>query len=117
MQETKDKVRAQEEAIDMSAELEEFERTGQLSQEQLQNYWKENRNLVLTLLAIWAASTFLLQALASVLNNVVILGFPLAYYMGGQGTLIIFMVLIYVYAKKMDELDRKYKLQEEEEEK
>jgi putative solute:sodium symporter small subunit len=41
----------------------------------------------------------------------------LAYYMGGQGTLIIFMVLIYVYAKKMDELDRKYKLQEEEEEK
>jgi putative solute:sodium symporter small subunit len=117
MQETKDKVRAQEEAIDMSAELEEFERTGQLSQEQLQNYWKENRNLVLTLLAIWAASSFLLQALASVLNNVVILGFPFAYYMGGQGTLIIFMLLIYVYAKKMDELDRKYNLQEEEEEK
>jgi putative solute:sodium symporter small subunit len=117
MQETKDKVRAQEEAIDMSAELEEFERTGQLSQEQLQNYWKENRNLVLTLLAVWAASTFLIQALASVLNNVVILGFPLAYYMGAQGTLIIFMVLIYVYAKKMDELDRKYKLQEEEDEK
>ncbi len=117
MQETKDKPTTQAEAVDMSAELEEFERTGQLSQEQLQNYWKENRNLVLTLLAIWAASTFLIQALAAALNNVVMLGFPLAYYMGGQGALIIFMVLIYVYAKKMDELDRKYKLQEEEEEK
>ncbi|MFN3426296.1 MAG: DUF4212 domain-containing protein [Candidatus Thermochlorobacter sp.] len=115
MQETKDKSRAQGEAIDMSAELEEFERSGQLSQEQLQNYWKENRNLVLTLLAIWAASSILVQWLASTLNNIVILGFPLAYYMGGQGTLIIFMLLIYVYAKKMNQLDEKYKLQEEDE--
>lgn len=113
MQETKDKSQTQSEAIDMSAELEEFERSGQLSQEQLQNYWKENRNLVLALLAIWAAASFLVQMLASALNNVVILGFPLAYYMGGQGSLIIFMILIYVYAKKMNELDAKYKLQEE----
>ncbi len=116
MQETKDnKSQTQSEVVDMSAELEEFERSGQLSQEQLQNYWKENRNLVLTLLAIWAVSSFLVQLFASALNNIVILGFPLAYYMGGQGTLIIFMVLIYVYAKKMNELDAKYKLQEEDE--
>lgn len=108
---------SQQEAVDMSAELEEFERSGQLSQEQLQNYWRENRNLVLTLLAIWAAVTFLLQAFGSALNNVVFLGFPLAYYMGGQGALIVFIILIWVYAKKMNELDAKYKLQEEEEEK
>ncbi|MCS7210489.1 MAG: DUF4212 domain-containing protein [Chloroherpetonaceae bacterium] len=107
----------QQETIDMSAELEEFERSGQLSQEQLQSYWRENRNLVLTLLAIWATVTFLVQAIGSVLNNVVILGFPLAYYMGGQGALIIFIVLIYIYAKKMNELDAKYNLQEEEDEK
>jgi len=116
MEETKEKdVSKTGESIDMIAEMEAFEKSGVVSQEKLDAYWKENRNLVLVLLAIWAGASYGIQLLGSALNSIVIGGFPLAYYMGAQGSLIIFMILIYVYAKKMGELDKKYNVQEEEE--
>jgi putative solute:sodium symporter small subunit len=85
-----------------------------VDQQTLENYWKENRNLVFTMLGIWFAVTYLIQLFASALNGVVIAGFPLGYYMGGQGSLIVFVIMIFFYANKMNELDKKYNLEEEE---
>ncbi len=84
-----------------------------IDQQKLETYWKENRNLVLTMLGIWFAVSYLLQFFSSALNGVVIAGFPLGYYMGSQGALIIFVVMIFVYAKKMNDLDKKYNVEEE----
>lgn len=85
-----------------------------IDQQTLQNYWRENRNLVFAMLGIWFAVSYLIQLFASALNSVVIAGFPLGYYMGGQGALIVFVVMIFIYAKKMNALDKKYNLEEEE---
>ncbi len=86
-----------------------------VNQQTLANYWKENRNLVLTMLAIWFAVSYLIQLFSGAINSIVIAGFPLGYYMGSQGALIIFVVMIFIYAKKMNELDKKYNLEEEDE--
>ncbi len=82
-------------------------------QQTLENYWKENRNLVLTMLGIWFVVSYVIQLFSSVINSIVIAGFPLGYYMGSQGALIAFVAMIFVYAKKMNDLDKKYNLEEE----
>ncbi len=84
-----------------------------VNQQNLENYWQENRNLVLTMLGIWFAVSYLIQFFSGAINSIVIAGFPLGYYMGSQGALIVFVVMIFFYAKKMNELDKKYNLEEE----
>lgn len=71
-------------------------------------YWKENQRLIITLLIIWFAVSYLPVLLVNQLNNIVIAGFPLGYYMGSQGSLIVFVVLIFYYAFAMNKLDEKY---------
>ena len=44
-----------------------------------------------------------------------IVGFPMGYYMGAQGSLIIFVILIFWYAFKMNTADKEYGVEEEEE--
>ncbi len=84
-----------------------------LSKEQLESYWRENRNLMILVLLIWAVVSYGAALIAGWLNKIVIFGFPLGYYMGSQGSLIVFLLLIIFYAKKMDSVDKKYKVEEE----
>jgi putative solute:sodium symporter small subunit len=80
------------------------------AEQRAQLYWKENQRLIIILLAIWAAVTFLPVLLINQFNAVVIAGFPLGYYMGAQGSLIVFVVEIFYYAFAMNKLDEKYGL-------
>ncbi|MCS6999155.1 MAG: DUF4212 domain-containing protein [Aquificaceae bacterium] len=84
-----------------------------LSKEQLEGYWRENRNLMLLVLLIWALVSYGAALISGFLNKIVIFGFPLGYYMGAQGALIVFLLLIIFYAKSMDKVDRKYGVEEE----
>ena len=86
----------------------------QLSEKHLE-YW--NKNLVITavLLVIWFVSTFVMSYYARELNNVTLFGWPLAFYMGAQGSLIIYVVIIWFYARYMNNLDDKYGVAEGEE--
>ncbi len=84
-----------------------------LAKEQLENYWRENRNLMLIVLFIWALVSYGAALISGWLNKIVIFGFPLSYYMGAQGSLIVFLLLIIFYAKKMDQIDKKYGVEEE----
>jgi putative solute:sodium symporter small subunit len=85
-----------------------------LTQEQKEAYWKYNIRLTTILLVIWFVVTYLFGGLwAETLNNIVILGFPLGYYMAAQGSLAIFVIEIAVYAKLMNALDLKYGIREE----
>ncbi|MEJ5338428.1 MAG: DUF4212 domain-containing protein [Aquificaceae bacterium] len=84
-----------------------------LSKEQLESYWRENRNLMILVLLIWALVSYGAALISGWLNKVVIFGFPLGYYMGSQGALIVFLLLIIFYAKSMDKVDRKYGVEEE----
>ncbi len=76
----------------------------QLSAKHLE-YW--NKNLVITgvLLLVWFVSTFVMSYYARELNNVTLFGWPLAFYMAAQGSLIIYVVIIWFYARYMNNLD------------
>ncbi len=72
-------------------------------------YWAANVRLITILLLSWLAATFLPILFVHQLNQIEILtGFPLGYYMGAQGSLIVFVVLIFCYAWRMERLDQAY---------
>lgn len=75
-------------------------------------YW--NKNLIITaiLLTIWFVTTFVVGWFSGELNNIVIAGFPLGFYMNAQGSLIIYVVIIWYYQRYMNNLDLEYGVHE-----
>jgi len=75
-------------------------------------YW--HRNLVVTaiLLLIWFVVTFVEAWYARELNAFTFLGFPLGFYMSAQGSLIVYVVIIWYYARFMNKLDIEYGVDE-----
>jgi len=78
------------------------------STEKQRQYWKRNLRLTGGLLAIWFVATFVVGWFARDLQSLTILGFPLPFYMGAQGALLIFLAVVGCYAWCMDRLDREY---------
>lgn len=73
------------------------------------SHWHANLRLVGVMLGIWAAVILVPTTIAPLLNRVQILtGFPLGYYMGAQGALIVFLGLVTTYAWYAARLDRSY---------
>ena len=79
-----------------------------------QEYWKYNVRLTMITLFVWFVVTYVAIFFAPELNNIVIFGFPMGYYMGAQGSLIVFVYLIFNYAFKMNKADIDYGVEEEE---
>lgn len=76
-------------------------------------YWKENLNYIVILLSIWFAVSFLCGImLADTLDSIKFFGFPLGFWFANQGSEITFVILIAVYVKLMNTLDRKYDVHE-----
>jgi len=75
-------------------------------------YWRKNLVITAVLLAVWFVATFVEAWYARQLNQITFLGFPLGFYMSAQGSLIIYVVIIYVYAKYMEKLDKRYDVDE-----
>lgn len=69
------------------------------------DHWRRNIRLTGLLLAIWFLTTFAAIWYARELNEIVIAGFPLGFYMGAQGALVLYLILVRVYATRMDKLD------------
>ena len=85
-----------------------------LTPERRASYWRYNVKLTVALLAIWFVVTFLLGGvLASALNEVVVLGFPLGYYVAAQGSIVVFLVESLVYARLMNAKDVEYGIRAE----
>ena len=79
-------------------------------------YWRRNLRITAVLLAIWFVVTFVIGYFARELSSITILGFPFPFYMGAQGSLIIYVLIIWYYAHYMNKLDNEYGVQEGEEE-
>lgn len=85
----------------------------QLTELQKKEYWKFNLRLTVTLLAIWFVVTYLLGGLfAGALNKVTILGFPMGYYVAAQGSIVVFVLEIALYAKLMNKKDLEFGINE-----
>ena len=83
--------------------------------EKHKEYWQRNLRVTGILLAIWFVVTFVFSFYARELNEISILGFPLGFYFGAQGSLIIYVLIIWFYARYMNNLDQEYGVHEGEE--
>ncbi|MBI4742610.1 MAG: DUF4212 domain-containing protein [Betaproteobacteria bacterium] len=77
-----------------------------------QEYWQRNLKMTGILLAIWFVVTFVASYFARELNGITVLGFPFGFYMGAQGSLIIYVAIIWYYARYMNNLDEEYGVHE-----
>lgn len=84
------------------------------SRERALEYWQKTRNLMWIALAIWFVFGFLIHFFVGWLNQYVILGFPLGFYMAAQGSLIVFVILIFWFAHRQNQIDEEYGVAEDE---
>jgi putative solute:sodium symporter small subunit len=78
-------------------------------------YWKANVRVKVPLLVVWAIFGYLLAILlAEPLNDITFIGFPLGFWFAQQGAIAVFVALIFIYAKRMDRVDEKFDVHEEE---
>jgi putative solute:sodium symporter small subunit len=74
-------------------------------------YWSKNLRITAVLLVIWFLVTFVLGYYARELNFN-FFGWPFSFYMGAQGSLIIYVIMIWFYARYMNKLDNEYGVNE-----
>src|SRR5258706_5542087 len=75
-----------------------------------QAYWQTNVRMIGVILLIWAGAWIVPAVLAPWLNQFQIFtGFPLGYYMGSQGSLVVFLALITAYAWRAARLDLRFR--------
>ncbi|HRF08439.1 MAG TPA: DUF4212 domain-containing protein [Xanthobacteraceae bacterium] len=78
-----------------------------------QAHWRKTTNLMWTHLAIWFFFGYVIHFFAPALNKIVIFGFPLGFYMAAQGSLIAFVVQLFMFAKQQDKIDREFGVAED----
>jgi putative solute:sodium symporter small subunit len=72
-------------------------------------YWKENLKYLLILLSIWFAVSYGAGIIfKQALDSIKLGGFPLGFWFAQQGSIYIFVILIFVYVRLMNKLDKKY---------
>jgi putative solute:sodium symporter small subunit len=76
-------------------------------------YWAQNLRLTLTLLAVWFVVTFGTVWFARDLAALNLAGWPLSFYMAAQGSLIVYVLLIWYYAKRMEVMDQEFGVDED----
>lgn len=75
-------------------------------------YWRKNLNLTAVLLAIWFLVTFGIAYFARDLSFN-FFGWPFSFWVASQGALIVYMVIIWTYARTMNRLDQEHNVAEE----
>jgi putative solute:sodium symporter small subunit len=79
-------------------------------------YWSKNLRITTILMVIWFVVTFVIGYYAIQLSEITFMGWPIPFYMGAQGSLAIYVLIIWYYASYMNKLDKEYGVQEGEEE-
>ena len=77
-----------------------------MSENSSERHWQRTSALMWKMLALWAFFSFVIHMFAIALNKIVILGFPMGFYMAAQGSLIVFVVALFWFAKAQDKIDR-----------
>ena len=77
----------------------------EISQDARVRHWTRTRSLTIGVLIVWFIFSFVIPWFAGDLNAFSFIGFPLGYYMIVQGSLIVFVVLIFFQNWKQDQID------------
>ena len=85
-----------------------------MTREKTNSYWKQNLSIVATLLAIWFVVSYGFGILlVDWLNQFHIFGFKLGFFFAQQGSIYIFVLLIFAYVGIMNGVDRKHDVHED----
>ena len=77
-------------------------------------YWKQNLGIVATLLAIWFVVSYVAGIiLVDWLNNIQLFGFKLGFWFAQQGSIYIFVILIFFYVAIMNRVDKTHDVHED----
>jgi putative solute:sodium symporter small subunit len=84
-----------------------------MSNHNLQNYWKKNLQYLVILLAVWFLSSYGAGILfTDALNSVKIGGFKLGFWFAQQGSIYVFIIIIFIYVALMNKLDKEFDVDE-----
>jgi len=84
-----------------------------MSLEKAQAYWKENISTIIKLLVVWFIVSFGCGILfINELNTIEISGVKLGFWFAQQGSIYVFVALIFIYVKLMNNIDKKYDVHE-----
>jgi putative solute:sodium symporter small subunit len=84
-----------------------------MTPEKREEYWGRTSKLMWNIMFWWFIFSFGVHLFAVQLNNIVILGFPLGFYMAAQGSLIAFVVLCFWNASAQNKIDEEFGVAEE----
>lgn len=80
----------------------------------MKDYWKHNLKYLIILLIVWFAVSFGAGILfVNQLNEIKIGGFKLGFWFAQQGAIYVFVILILIYIRLMNKLDKKYGFNED----
>ena len=73
-------------------------------------HWRKTTNLMLMHLGVWFFFGYVIHMFVKPLNRIIIpvLDFPLGVYMAAQGSLIVFVVMLFMFATHQDKIDREF---------
>lgn len=74
-------------------------------------YWNRNLRITAVLLAVWFLVTFVLSWYARELNEFNFIG-PLGFYTAAQGSMVVYVLIVWFYARYMNNLDKRYGVHE-----
>lgn len=84
-----------------------------MTKKSLRSYWKKNLRYLAILLAVWFLVSYGCGILfAEALNKIQLGGFKLGFWFAQQGSIYVFVVLIFIYVRLMNKLDREYDVHE-----
>jgi putative solute:sodium symporter small subunit len=79
--------------------------------EKHKEYWRKNVRMTMVLTAIWIVVTFVMGYFARDLSFN-FFGWPFSFWMGAQGSLVVYVLIIWWYARYMNNLDKEYGVHE-----
>ena len=80
-----------------------------------EKHWGKTKGLMVTTLIIWFIFSIVIFMFGEGMNEGSFLGYPLAYYMSAQGSIVIFVVLIFWFAGRQEKIDEEFGFTEKEE--
>ncbi|MCM2312085.1 MAG: DUF4212 domain-containing protein [Steroidobacteraceae bacterium] len=77
-------------------------------------HWRRTRNLMIVHLIVWFIFSYAVHWFALSLNSINFFGWPLGYYFSAQGSLVVFVVQLFLFSRQQHAIDVKFGVEERE---
>ncbi len=78
-----------------------------------ERHWSRTSALMWIMMILWAFFSFFVHFFVDTLNTIKIMGFPLGFYMASQGSLVAFVVMLFIFSSRQEAIDRQEGVAEE----